>query len=710
MKKNESDINRASINKKLKNFLNEQARKKKLKPSEHIFEFLEELPELCENCRGDIFRWSDIPENKTEQERLKTFLVEKMNLSWIKDAHISSQEDNKKILISKGTQELQLFLDPELETIKFISKVKINDPKLVPRQEKGKFNVYRFEHEFSLDPNLPIDRIFREPLNSQENFYHLYFIVSMKNIPESLEMALLYFKFHISKMIPSKLFDIQVIVSEKTEILQENTMFFENNGIGLIRIPSDSNPIKTIIKPFSYKEIFEKKLKQKKGNESVRVCEELVDNAIKSVVGVKPEKFGKSYIDRNLMNKMFDLERISFKDDLTRFISEHLTEKSDEYEFANEVFTDLWPNYIGPNYTDFLKIFEPSLQYISAETRAKGDPIYRDHYLHQFQVFLLGLPIIDKFYDRLKTDTLPNPELSWLIATSFHDIAYPVQKFDYWSENFFKDVFKLDRTPSILELKTNFIDEKFLACMGYLISELCPKHLNHPISPHWADCEDDYVQFFYRKITDEKNHGVMSSISLLKIIQSETNKKKIEKAMGKKYETALKQVILPSALAIALHDDKVWNAELFDLKKQKNKKNQQRNFLKNLEFDKDPLSFLLIFCDSVQEWGRPSKSEESAKENFGMKFYLKNFDCTQDKVDIKLWTPDCIKNHGFFSRKDKELKKVENFLTQPGNEKKDKKTSKKEEKILDRKISFIVRLEDRDEDESNPYIMKGPSN
>ncbi len=685
-------INHAVINKKLKTFLIAEAKKKGIKESDSLFEYLEELPELCEKCRGDIFRWSDIPGKDAEVKRLKKFLIEKLRLNWVRDANCS-QDTKNQIEITKGSQHLVLSLDPELEIIKCKTKEKIDFPNLVVRQEKGKYCIYQYEHEFSLDPNLPVDRIFKEPLSKKEFQYHVFFIASTKDIPESLEKALLFFKYYISRMIPSKMFDIQVVISENTKILDINSRFFKTNGIGLVKVENNSDNLITIIKPVGYKEYLNKRIEisgKREKTESIRECEYFIDNAIQAVVGVKSEQFGKSYIDRNLMNKMFELEKISFKDDLTQLINEHLTEKSDEYEFANEVFTQLWPEYIGPNYTDFLKIFEPSLQYIYAETRGKGDPIYRDHYLHQFQVFLLGLPIIDKYYDLFKTQSHPKPELSWLIAASFHDIAYPVQKFDYWSEDFFKQVFKLDRNPSILELKTNFIDEKFLACMNYLICSLSSNHLNRELTPYWADSENDFVQFFYRKITEEKNHGVMSSISLLKLIQSNVNRKKIEKKLGD-YQTALKEVIVPGALAIALHDDKVWNANLY--KKEKGKKYIQKDFLKSLKFQDDPLSFLMIFCDSVHEWGRPSKSEESAEENFGMKFYLKKFDCASDKVEITLWTPDCIKNHGFYTRKDKELKKIQNFLVQPST-------------IT--KIQFIIYLEDQDCD-PDKYIMKGPS-
>ena len=688
-----SDITHATINKKLNHFLKEKVKGNDLDPSKYIFEYLEEIPEICENCRGDIFRWNEVPER--DNGRLKKFLLERTSLNWIDTAQISKNDKKDLITISDGTNELILELDRELETVTYkLKNKKIKFPQLKLREEKGNFNIYEYEHEFSLDPNIPVDKILKEPISGREdNSYQFFFIASDVKIPASLEKALLFFKFYLASIVPKKLFEITVVISEKTGITQTNLKILKSNGIGLLKFPQDSEEPEVILKPILYEKCFSDYPKKKRKRQNMelvaRYYENLIDTTLSSIVGVKSEKFGKSFIDRNLMNKMFELRNISYKDDLIQLITEQLTEKNDEYEFANEVFTKLWPDYIGLKYTDFLKIFEPSLQYIFAETREKGEPIYRDHYLHQFQVFLLGLPIIDKFYDLYKTDAYPQPEVSWLIAASFHDIAYPVQKFDYWSENFFKQVFKLNRNPSVLELKTNFIDEKFLACMGYLICELCCKHFKRDPDPHWADNEDDYVQFFYRKITEEKNHGIMSSISLLKMIQLKTNRKKIEKKLGD-FESAVTKIILPGALAIALHDDRIWGGNLYD---PKTKKVTKKKFMESLTFNDDPLSFLLILCDSVHEWGRPSKSEDKAEENFGMKFYLKNFDCKSNQVDITLWTPDCTKNHGFYTRKDKELKKIQDFLVQP-------KT--------DKKIQFVVWLEDQDGDKDK-YIMKGPS-
>ena len=278
-----------------------------------------------------------------------------------------------------------------------------------------------------------------------------------------------------------------------------------------------------------------------------------------------------------MLEKIFELKKIPYRQRLFTAINEHLTQKGDEYIFTSEMISQLWKNELGPSYSDFLEIFEPSIQYISATTVKKGGRIYRDHYIHQLQVFLLGLPIIDRNYSFFKK-YYSHPELTWLIASSFHDNAYPVQLFDGWSKDFFKKVFRIERDIGTFELKSNFIDENFLCCMGYLICSFCCTHPPKDTPKgNWLASRNDLVQFFYEMITVEKNHGVMSSISLLKMLTSpplkeDPNTKGKSKNINEKsnrelvtdkfqdFNTALEKIFVPATLAMALHDEKIWSA------------------------------------------------------------------------------------------------------------------------------------------------------
>jgi hypothetical protein len=258
-------------------------------------------------------------------------------------------------------------------------------------------------------------------------------------------------------------------------------------------------------------------------------------------------------------------------------------------------------------------------------------------------------------------------------------MAYPVQKYDKWSEDFLNEVFKIKSKPGTLELKSNFIDEHFLYCLGYLFCELHCTHLNKGQEPksNWIATENDHIQFFYQQIVDKKNHGVMSSISLLKTILFTSDKEdvpnisKIEKKCGD-FDKFLKNSLCPSALSIALHDSNIWKGEYVC----ENKIKKVPTFIKNIKFIDDPLSFLLIFCDTIQEWGRPNIAIELETDKKSKKFYLKEFECKAKKIEsnnviekglvkITLWTPDADKSDEFFKRKVREFEGVKKFLVEP---------------------------------------------
>jgi len=161
---------------------------------------------------------------------------------------------------------------------------------------------------------------------------------------------------------------------------------------------------------------------------------------------------------------------------------------------------------------------------------------------------------------------------------------------------------------------------------------------------------------------------------------------------GTTFSKLLDGIFIPSALAIALHDVEVWR----ELKKM--------HGLHFLEFEDDPLTFLLIFCDNIQEWGRPSKSKSDHKgekriplhsqtDDEGKKwkkFYLKEieFDSQKSIFDIIIWTPDHTKTEGFFINKREELKEIQTFLKQPSN------------------IKFTIHLKDKD-GEGEDFSMEG---
>lgn len=614
--------------------------------------------------------------------------------------------------------------------------------------------------EFFASPRLPIDLLLvtrkletieekrgkkaKRKRKKPFNYYTIYFAISSKECFKEekkwkyLKRRLLFYQFYLSRITKPKRVEI-VVVIPYFDIPGNIRNFFQDNGFGLLKVDTRNDKAEEVTQPQSLRMRMIKEFKastedvndlgetvqriyQKEKIENIGAFKEAfkeeevaegfaiffdqyILDASDALAGITPEEFGERYIDRRLLNLMFKLKKVSYREKLQELTNEQLDENDNDYVFVSEAFQQLWKENIGIPYSKFLETYEPASLHVFAEGEVKQERYYRDHSIHQFQVFLLGIYIIDMLYEDFEKFGCKKPEICWLIASSFHDMAYPVELYDAWCTKFFKEVFGVDVELANLELKTIFVDQSFLSCMGYLIYSLCCIHEKKP-DDNWLIDKKELVQFFYDEITREKKHCILSSLSLLKIIQTSSSdeKNQIIKTMSDANDTfdnIVQKVFVPSALAIALHDEKIWQK----LRKGNGKVNSLEIF-NNMEFIKDPISFLLIFCDVIQEWGRPSILSKKKKEPKEKRFHLgavekeqkerkaKRFHLGAVEADpakgiyIKICTPKYLKKGKFFKEKLNELNSMQLFLEQPPDKR------------------FIVRLEDKNHKGKN-FEMKG---
>ncbi len=263
---------------------------------------------------------------------------------------------------------------------------------------------------------------------------------------------------------------------------------------------------------------------------------------------------------------------------------------------------------------------------------AERERPYRDHYFHQFHVFLLGLYIIDKLRTRFPDDI----DRLWLITSSFHDMAYPLQLYDSWSQKLFDTSLGIP-SVGVSDMKSSFVNGSLLSSLGYIVNELCKSHFDEELKGNWLQKEKPLVSFFHDIITKRKHHCVLSSLFLLKQAQSCNS-------------DLMDTLFVPSSLAITLHHEVVWKSLPAERR------------LQSLKFDNDPLAFLLMFCDSVQEWGRPKAYEEILEEAGGEIFILDEYEVTGSGCSVTIKTPYLSTTHERFKEKEKELKNLEGFL------------------------------------------------
>ncbi len=207
---------------------------------------------------------------------------------------------------------------------------------------------------------------------------------------------------------------------------------------------------------------------------------------------------------------------------------------------------------------------------------------------------MLGTAIIDKLMSANYPVIMkyPNIDKQWLVASSFHDVAYPLELYDNWAKEFFKQSLDI-QDAGVSDIKSYFVDKSMLSSVGFIINELCRRHFNDPLKGNWLYDEKKLLLFFYDRTTRHKHHSILSSIFLLK--QAQVHAKE-----------DLEDIFVPSALAIALHHcDYVF--EKFTQRIQPGKISQNRK-PKIIDFSTDPLTFILMFCDCAHEWGRPKIS------------------------------------------------------------------------------------------------------
>lgn len=297
-------------------------------------------------------------------------------------------------------------------------------------------------------------------------------------------------------------------------------------------------------------------------------------------------------------------------------------EKIKVFKLKRIVFQKLWPHFVRnaikllrnkdkrdkgvlkvdfgvKSLTDYFKEFS------NFEEILYGiDEYYRDHSLHVFRVYLLGEYLIRKYlngYESIKILNSPEgisevdikeKEAIWCIIALCHDLGYPLQKLDELNKKLVK----------ILEYfgTSNFNPLRYgLPLEGIILDKFILKIISSRITKELKIHLQSKFYAKYSNAYEKLNHGVMSCILLMKnlVYFKETDYEFIfEEGFNTNNETAesenpykedARQFIIRREIlrSIASHD----NEDIYHI------------FMNNFPF-------LLIICDELQEWSRPSST------------------------------------------------------------------------------------------------------
>lgn len=236
--------------------------------------------------------------------------------------------------------------------------------------------------------------------------------------------------------------------------------------------------------------------------------------------------------------------------------------------------------------TDFLRYCE-SLEFF--ESILYQLPGYRSHFVHQLNVFLNGYLILNRLDDeqfkKIKEIIAQRCEVSedlidifkiWFITAIFHDTGYPLGKVGDLTQNFMEKIFnrKFDQIPSAVvgALSVRLFRETFRESLNLLI-----QHLSTWLDPSESNrrkISHEIHELFFEDLSENLIPG------LLLIKANETS--------------SIDICTLSTAIsAIVLDDERMW-----EILKNKKIKNQ-------ISYVDHPLAFLLVYCDNIQEYGRP---------------------------------------------------------------------------------------------------------
>ncbi len=193
---------------------------------------------------------------------------------------------------------------------------------------------------------------------------------------------------------------------------------------------------------------------------------------------------------------------------------------------------------------------------------------YREHFIHQFQVFLLGYYLINKepklYQNLLNYLQKINPDYQmedvlklWFITAMFHDFSYSVAKMEGWLENYFSRF----SFPTQFHINWNAI---------YTHYEIEKINLVELISSNSDKTKYEISNIIKDAFIEENDHGILSGLMLMKNVEG------------------IDEILVREAgCAISMHTETVYEQ------------------LGKLHLNQFPFAFLLVFCDNVQEWGRP---------------------------------------------------------------------------------------------------------
>jgi len=287
------------------------------------------------------------------------------------------------------------------------------------------------------------------------------------------------------------------------------------------------------------------------------------------------------------------------------FVDPAIQRKLACYPYANaniksklicELMKDIWPEKAADILFPVFKNFEIFLT-------GSGK---RGHFIHQFEVYLLGFNLIlaikEKKAEILNIFGEISEEIiyqTWLITATAHDFGYPLQEAisitEFLSAQYeqlgMHDISKRYRDIQDKNLILNEIQSLELHEVPEVSIDI--KQEIFEALKLTLNLEDKLIQKIIDTLIDEKKHGYISAVVLCRTLIKrllESNDHDISKVK----QLPLYHAMVKAMGAIAVHD----------LPKKKENTKIRELILENISFKNNPYAFLLFTIDNIQDWSR----------------------------------------------------------------------------------------------------------
>lgn len=300
------------------------------------------------------------------------------------------------------------------------------------------------------------------------------------------------------------------------------------------------------------------------------------------------------WFPKAILDQAGGLTRIVFAREIDSFVRSVATVGDDEQQARQlslgtiDKLLTQHPSFRG-DFGQFMRLdkFERLLRIAGIESS--------DHVFHSLRVFLAGCPVIERFYDAFEKaharycigNSRMCVEYSWLLTAIFHDVGRPAEgardlvldqledeyvevrgKPERWKQDKYRDALR------ILGSLAGFVSEnpEDASWDGGLLND----DYSRKVYIDWIDIFDEF-----------RYHGVMSAVEFLADI--------VEKARAAdqmRYRPFVWTHAVPAALAILLHDWRVW------------KSHGRKWRLYPINQKLLPLAALLIYLDTWDDYKR----------------------------------------------------------------------------------------------------------